>query len=247
VVFATTELATDHAHFSPRDEAWVCFCDGSATNPYPFTLMRTWVWHPQYANPAQNVFSQEQASRPLDIGHERAMFDRLSMIAVAYAESPGTPRGLYEINFQDNQARLISESNRDLHCNVSRDGRWAVVSQQGTCDGTRSDGNVTETLAQRIAPRPLSLCQLSGSRGGDPDWLKSSAGFSFSDVTLVNLQTGNRAFLFRGTNANIGQPYEVQPTISPDGRWVLVNDAESQSVIALKLNREALEGFLAGS
>jgi hypothetical protein len=101
---------------------------------------------------------------------------------------------------------------------VSRDGRWAVVSLQGVYDSSEA--------------RP------------DPNWLKTGLGYGFSDVMLVNMRSGARAFLYRGTNATAGQPYEVQPTISPDGRWVLLKDAREKRVLMLEIDPEALEKFL---
>ena len=53
---------------------------------------------------------------------------------VAYGVSPAGPRGLYEVFADDRPARLISPGERDYHCDVSRDGRWAVVDTTGPHD-----------------------------------------------------------------------------------------------------------------
>ena len=95
----------DHAHFSPFDSNWICFCDGS-----PRTLRRTWVWHPTMANPAKPLADQSKAARPFMFTHERALFDRPSLLTVAPSASTGVPRGLYEIPLSGGPPRLVSES-----------------------------------------------------------------------------------------------------------------------------------------
>ena len=205
----------DHAHFSPYDPAWVSFCDNRTEK-----LDRLWIWNAQAAPQGRHLFDQVRPDKTwFEIGHERAMFDRPSLLVVVYGgHGTARPRGLYEVGF-DGAVRLVSESNRDLHCNISRDGRWAVVSLQGMYDP--------------VALRPLGT------------WLNTGLGYGFSDVMLVNMRTGARRFLYRGTNATSGQPYEVQPTISPDGRWVLLKDAREQKVLFLELDQDALKAFLA--
>ena len=217
----------DHAHFSPHDPGWLCFCDAS-----PRSLQRMWVWHPRLAYPARPLVDQRTAPKQLLFTHERALFDRPALLTVAHGGSSGTPRGLYEVPFSGAPARLVSESNRDLHCNASRDGRWYVVSLQGAAIGGQ-EGAVLD-----LCPRP----------GGahDPDWLRSQKGFSYSDIVLVDPVSGRRAFLGQGTNANAAQPYEVQPAISPDGGWVVIKDARRPNVLALEIDQTALRDFLAG-
>ncbi|WP_158743414.1 hypothetical protein [Acidisphaera sp. L21] len=208
----------DHAHFSPADPEYICFCDA-----HPNTTRRMWIWHATKANPARPLFDQSAQPKPLLFTHERALFDRPAMLAIVYGSSSGGPRGLYELPLSGAAPRLVSESNRDLHCNASRDGRWYIVSLQGTADTTSSAGL-------------LDLCARPGG-AADPDWLRSAKGYSFSDVVIVNAKTGERAFLYRAANANEGQPYEVQPAISPDGRWVVLKDARRRNVLCLEIDQ----------
>ncbi|MGO4682107.1 hypothetical protein [Hyphomicrobium sp. 2TAF46] len=200
----------DHAHFSPYDPSWIAYCaNRNGRDP-----QRMWVWNEERAPRGRNIFRQQQLSgKFFHIGHERAMFHKPAMLVVAYGTSSAMPRGLYEVEFNGN-VRLISESNGDLHCNISRDGRWAVVSLQGKYD--------------LMDTRPT------------PDWLNSEGKYGFTDVAIVSMRTGARFFLYRGTNSAKGQPYEAQPTISPDGLWVLLKDAREQCVIFLEISRENL-------
>lgn len=203
----------DHAHFSPHDPNWICYCNNDAKQ-----FRRMWVHHPEEAPEGRHIFEQKRADGKIFVvSHERAMFHKNAMITIAHGSSSATPRGLYEVGF-DGSTRLLSESNQDFHCNISRDGRWAVVSLQSTRqpDGRRAPG----------------------------DWLRSPLGYGESDVELVNLRNGKRRFLFRGSNARDGQPYEVQPTISPDGRWVVLKDARTRSVLFLEIDPSALRLFL---
>ena len=176
------------------------------------------------------LFDQSAAARPLILTHERALFDRPAMLVVAAGASFGIPRGLYEVSLANGEARLVSDSNRDLHCNASKDGTWFAVSLQGPADLEDHPGR-------------LDLCARPGGTV-DPAWLGSTKGYGYSDVVIVNPKNGGRVFLFRGANANTGQPYEVQPVISPDGRWVVVKDARRRNVIGLEIDRAALASFL---
>jgi hypothetical protein len=209
----------DHGHFSPFAPSWVCFCDGERR-----AVHRVWIYDQNQNSAPRTIFDQTEGQRLLfDIGHERAMYSKPALLVVAYGDSTTAARGLYEADF-DGHVRLISASNRDFHCNVSRDGRWAVVSLQGRAN--------------------LSAAKVDVSIRPDPTWLETGMGFADSDVLVVNMESGARRFLYRGTNATKGQPYEVQPAISPDGRWVLLKDAREQCVLALEINQAALADFL---
>lgn len=209
-----TDWVIDHAHFSPFDPSWIALANGE-----PKTYLRLWVWNRPQAPNGRMLFKQAQPDgKVFNIGHERAMFNKRAMLVIAFgSNSSAGPCGLYEVGF-DGAVRLVSESMRDLHCNVSVDGRWAVISLQGTHD----------SLMQRISSA----------------WLDQGAGYGLSDVMVVNLATGARQFLYRGTNAAKGQPYEVQPTISPDGKWVLLKDAREQRVLGIEIDQAKLAAFL---
>ncbi|MBS0238073.1 MAG: hypothetical protein JSR89_06585 [Proteobacteria bacterium] len=157
--------SVDHAHFSPYDPTWIAYCANRSTRD----PQRMWVWNEERAPRGRNIFRQQQLSgKFFHIGHERAMFHKPAMLVVAYGSSSATPRGLYEVEFNGN-VRLVSGSNRDLHCNISHDGRWAVVSLQGKYDP--SDARPT------------------------PDWLNSEGKYGFTDVVIVSVRTGARFFL----------------------------------------------------
>lgn len=204
----------DHAHFSPFDPTWISFCDNRNNQD------RMWLWNQAQAPQGKHLFNQRKPDGTYyEVGHERAMFNKPALVVIAYGNRGNAlPRGLFEVGF-DGSVRLVSESNLDMHCNISRDGRWAVVSLIGTNDPSRK--------------RP------------DPNWLNTGLGYGFSDVMLVNMRTGQRQFLYRGTNATKGQPYEVQPSISPDDRWVFLKDAREKRVLLLELDQQALASFLA--
>jgi hypothetical protein len=221
----------DHAHFSPYAPSWVCYAQN--VRPPQRSTHRMWVWHARSAPEGRNIFDQvADDGKTYVVSHERAMFHKAALLTIAHGSSAATPRGLYEVGF-DGQRRLISESNRDFHCNISRDGRWAVVSLQGSADdqvpGVSAAFRGIETPA-----RPPS------------GWLKQNgaSAFDISDIQLVDIKTGKRAFLFRATNAVSGQPYEVQPAISPDGRWVVFKDARARCAMAMEIDQGALNRFL---
>lgn len=211
---AEREWLMDHAHFSPFDPEWLVFCCAE-----PKRYSRLWLWHRREAPQTRRVFNQTLADgKVYDIGHERAMFNKRSMLVVAYgSNSNARPCGLFEVGF-DGSVKLVSESNRDFHCNISRDGRWAVVSLQGQ----------HEFLRERISTT----------------WLSEGPGWGTSDIMIVNMVRGTRQFLYRSSNAASGQPYEAQPTISPDGKWVLVKDARDRCVVGLEIDQDKLNNFL---
>jgi Tol biopolymer transport system component len=97
---------------------------------------RVWGWHPQYAPDGACFFNQmpNDSERPLYAGHERWSFHDRSVLAIAYGDSPGRPRGVYESFVDGRPQRLISEGDRDMHLDVSRDGRWVVVDTSGAHD-----------------------------------------------------------------------------------------------------------------
>ncbi len=211
---AEAEWFIDHAHFSPFDPEWICYADG-----VPSDYKRMWVWNKQRAPKGRALFNQRQADgKVFDVGHERAMFNKPALLTIAYGgESSARPCGLYEVGF-DGNSRLVSESMRDFHCNISRDGRFAVVSLQGEFEQVQ--------------------------KRADGDWSSKSGGYGLSDVVLVNMATGARQFLYRSYNSSAGQPYEVQPSISPNGQWVLMKNGRDQRVVGVELDQGKMKAFL---
>lgn len=195
----------NHVHFSPFDESWVSIAHEGDSDKISDRL---WGWNAQAVLAGRKLFSQGSGDQMLYVGHERAVFDKPGVIFVAFGASPGRPTGLYEVDFEG-RSRLVSEGPRDWHCNISRDGTWAVVDTTGPHD----------------AP----------GRG----WENSG---STSDVVAVNMRTGARRFLYRSNFTR--HPYHPHPHISPDGRWVIFNDAKTRSTKALKIDQDALTAFL---
>lgn len=148
LVLADHPWFANHFHFSPADPAWVGYAHEGATETIPD---RVWAWHAQQAPRGRCLFDQmsDQPPKRLCIGHERWAFHNVSAVAVAYGVSPAGPRGLYEV-FPDRPARLISAGQRDFHCDVSRDGRWAVVDTTGPHDapgrGWENAGGISDIL-----------------------------------------------------------------------------------------------------
>jgi hypothetical protein len=58
----------------------------------------------------------------------------------------------------------------------------------------------------------------------------------------VNMQTGERKMLYR--TSILKHPWHPHPNISPDGRWIVLNDAKTHRTVALEIDPEALGEFL---
>lgn len=123
----------NHFHFCPHDEAWLAFSHEGKTETIPD---RVWGWHAAKAPNGICLFDQrsDDPSKPLCVGHERWAFHDTCAFAVAYGVSPAGPRGLYQVFPDDRSSRLVSGSDRDWHCDISRDGTMAVVDTTGPYD-----------------------------------------------------------------------------------------------------------------
>jgi hypothetical protein len=128
----TKNFQINHAQYSPFDPDWICF-SMNAGDPH-----RTWMWHPVEAPGGKKIFDPQTGAGNglgLNVGHERPMFNKAALVTCAYITSNGTPKGLYEVGF-DNTIRNIYTGD-SLHCNISRDGKWAVFDTIG--DWVRGD------------------------------------------------------------------------------------------------------------
>lgn len=139
----------NHVHFSPHDPAWISMAHEGDADKIPDRL---WAWHAKDAPDGRMIFNQTGPDGlPLYVGHERAMFDKPACVCIAYGASPSAATGLYEIGFDGKSSRLVSASDRDWHCNISRDGKWAVVDTTGPHDapgrGWEDAGRVSDVLA----------------------------------------------------------------------------------------------------
>lgn len=200
----------NHTHRSPADRDWFLF-----SHEGMLVTDRMWAWHPAIAPQGRAIFDQiAPDGQALYVGHELAMHHKPAALAVAFGNSPGAPRGLYEVDFTG-KARPLAPGARDWHCNISRDGRWAVVDTMGASDD----------------PGPIR-----------PGWADHGG---VSDVVAVNLTTGARQLLHRGSFLR-SHPWHPHPHISPDGRWVVYNDAQTRRVRALEIDPIALKVFVEG-
>jgi hypothetical protein len=202
-----TNWLMNHVHYSPYDPAWVMFChEGKADD-------RIWTWNAKEAPKGRMLFDQKTADgKFFNVGHERAMFHKKATLFVAYRNSSARPIGLYEVTF-DRAAKVVSVYDRYWHCNISRDGRWAVADTIGPVDGT--------------VPKEIP------GLGND----------GLCHVLAVNLRTGAREIL-SSAHAGPMHPYHPHPHISPDGRWVVFNDAVRKGVVAVEIDQGRLEEFL---
>lgn len=119
-------FGVSHAHFHPHDPDWIMFNhEGSVGSKSD----RVWGYHPTLAPEgvcvAPQVFSD---GRPMHLNHERAAHHDDTFVVVQYYNDitdPVLPRGIYEGHLDGRQLRPVAGGVYD-HCDISRDGRWAV-------------------------------------------------------------------------------------------------------------------------
>jgi hypothetical protein len=124
----------NHFHYCPHDPAWMGFCHEGATDTIPD---RMHAYHPALAPQGRCIFDQksDDPNQHLFIGHERWCYHETSAITIAYGVCPAGPRGLYKVYPDPDQAAvLISQADRDWHCNITRDGKHCVVDTTGPSD-----------------------------------------------------------------------------------------------------------------
>jgi hypothetical protein len=115
----------NHLQHSPHDPAWFGFARDQGNRD------RVWGYHPSAAPGGRLLWDQRSPSGgELLVGHEVWCRHDLSVLVVAYPASPGSPRGLYQVR-PDGTSRLVQSSDDYRHCNVRRDGRFAVVDTRG--------------------------------------------------------------------------------------------------------------------
>ena len=151
----------NHVTRSPFDERWIAFShEGTATQ----TPDRVWALHPDKAPNGVCVLDQYAVSDApgvfVAVGHERWAHHDLAVLAVAYGDSVAGPRGLYLAYPDGRPPRLVAAGERYWHCDISRDGRFAVVDTTGPSDrpgrGWQDADGVSDVL----------LVDLAGGGGG---------------------------------------------------------------------------------
>jgi hypothetical protein len=191
----TKPFLLNHAQFSPFAPDWIMVShEGSASQ----VKDRIWGWHATLAPGGKNLFAPQTGAngRSLMLGHERPLWHGEGQVFCVYAASSGKPAGLYEVDFSG-RARVVSEGDA-WHCDISRDGKWAVVDTQG-------DG---------------------------------AAG----DIVAVNCRTGARVTLVEKI-AYTRHPWHPHPRISPDGKWVIYNNAAENNAGFIKISQPELAAF----
>ncbi|MFO1075436.1 MAG: hypothetical protein U1E17_22600 [Geminicoccaceae bacterium] len=145
---AVTSLCTKwflahHWQHSPFDQSWLGFSRDQGNR------QRIWGHHPRLAPSGRLLWNQRSPTGgELLVGHEVWCRHELSILAIAYRRSPGSPRGLYQV-WPDGRSRLVQAADNFAHCNVSRDGSKAVVD-------TTTGGIVLIDLSARAAARQLA-------------------------------------------------------------------------------------------
>ncbi|GAA3108069.1 hypothetical protein JOF29_001616 [Kribbella aluminosa] len=141
----------NHIHYCPHDERWIAF---SKEGPALETPDRVWSWHPDTAPAGRNALDQHAISDTpgafVAVGHERWCHHDTAALVVGYGAGEARPRGLYLTYADDRPPRLVSSGERYWHCDISRDGRYAVVDTSGPSDapgrGWQNAGNVSDIL-----------------------------------------------------------------------------------------------------
>ncbi|MFO1075435.1 MAG: hypothetical protein U1E17_22595 [Geminicoccaceae bacterium] len=145
---AVTRLLTkaffaNHWQHSPNNQSWIGFSRDQGNR------QRIWGYHASQAPSGRLLWNQRSPTGgELLVGHELWCRHDLTILAVAYRSSPGGPRGLYQV-WPDGRSRLVQSANNYAHCNVSRDGRRAVVD-------TTTGGVIVMNLSGRAAARQLA-------------------------------------------------------------------------------------------
>ncbi|MDR1280812.1 MAG: hypothetical protein LBK99_08315 [Opitutaceae bacterium] len=197
----TVDWTINHVHYHPFDPSWISLCNevgGAPKGQRP--LDRIWAWHPTLAPQGKRMFDpHDDQGRPILITHERALYHKPGVIGDVVSPSPGQPRGLWEVNY-DGTRRVIAEGKGFQHCNISRDGRWAVADVVNQQDRTT-----------------METC-------------------------LIDFRTGKKEVLYAGRATK--HPWHAHPHISPDGKYVILNDSSLLRAVALEIDQTRLEAFL---
>lgn len=139
----TKSFYANHWQHSPSNETWIGFSRDQGNRD------RVWGYHPSAAPAGRLLWNQRSPTGgELLVGHEVWCRHDLSILAIAYRRSPGSPRGLYQI-WPDGRRRVVHAANNYSHCNISRDGRRAVVD-------TTTGGIVVIDMSGRAVARQLA-------------------------------------------------------------------------------------------
>ncbi|GAA1598821.1 hypothetical protein GCM10009804_64190 [Kribbella hippodromi] len=154
----------NHIHYCPHDESRLAF---SKEGPTLQTPDRVWSWHADAAPNGQCALDQQAISDSpgefVAVGHERWCHHDTAALVVAYGSSNAGPRGLYFAYPDDRPPRLVGAGERYWHCDISRDGQYAIVDTSGPYDkpgrGWQDAGNISDVLLIDLATgtsRPIA-------------------------------------------------------------------------------------------
>lgn len=139
----TKPFRANHLQYSRNNQSWFGFARDQGNRD------RVWGYHRTEGPGGKLLWNQKSATGgDLLVGHEVWCRHNLSILVVAYPASPGSPRGLYQV-WPNGTSRLVQASDNYVHCNVRRDGRYAVVD-------TTTGGVVLIDMAGQVPPRQLA-------------------------------------------------------------------------------------------
>ena len=191
----------NHVHYCPFDEAWIGYCNNCVHNRIPD---RVYALHAEHA-PAGRLVLDHRLGTPsprLYTGHERWAFHDAAAAVVAYSNSPDAERaGLWMVYPDARPPRQVLRHTRACHCDISRDGRWAVVDTFGPHD------------------LPPESSWSFEDRTSDILLVDLEAG-SFDVLARTRFGPLPPA----GGSRVPAHPYHPHPAFGPGGEWVVFND-----------------------
>ena len=136
----------DHQQYCPHDERWVGFAhEGDISGTHD----RVWgIYRAGNDRQPHRLWDEKAETGPLLAGHERWAFHRTGALVVAYPSSEGRPRGLYFVDPVARRVDLVSASEYDWHCNISRSGPLG--------GGGHYPGTWTRGASRMVASSPTS-------------------------------------------------------------------------------------------
>jgi hypothetical protein len=170
----TKNFRANHLQYSPNDPSWFGFARDQGN------INRVWGCHPIAAPQGKLLWNQKSPTGgDLRVGHEVWCRHDLSLVVVAYQSSPGTPPGLYQV-WPDGRSRLVQAADNYVHCNISRDGRYAVVD-------TTTGGVVLVDMAGKASPRELADTRIAPHpRHPHPRFTPDGSQIIFTDTNASN-------------------------------------------------------------
>ncbi len=168
------DFRANHLQYSHYDQGWFGFSRDEGN------IDRIWGYQSSSAPTGRLLWNQRSPSGgALRVGHEVWCRDRLAILAVAYRSSPGAPKGLYLVQ-PNGSSRLIQSGNNFLHCNIRRDGRFALVD-------TVAGEVILIDMAGRAKPRKIAQTRLAAHpRHPHPHFTRGGSKVVYNDTNASN-------------------------------------------------------------